>query len=109
MDALASSPISDASARTRSSSVARARAESKKVYFSGILILFVVVFLWTASNFVTQVRHLLPVLTWYRSLGCPEVNVVSDRIYSWADGKSRSCTHTRSRYMGSGRADGLYA
>ncbi|EIN14181.1 hypothetical protein PUNSTDRAFT_80325 [Punctularia strigosozonata HHB-11173 SS5] len=56
MDTSALSTSLGARARSRSITRAgsRAKAANKNVYFTGIVILFTVVFLWTASNFVTQ-------------------------------------------------------
>lgn len=52
--------------RSRGKSQSRTRPESRTDYAIGICLLLVVVFLWTTSNFVTQVR-VAPVSTSSRS------------------------------------------
>lgn len=52
MDATTRTDLNTSKSRSRAAS--KIREFSRKEYISGIVLLLVVVFLWTASNFVTQ-------------------------------------------------------
>lgn len=73
----------------QANSVARARLD-KKNYTLGIVLLLVVVFLWTSSNFVTQVSgyFLFPPIT---------LASISPRTFLRVDTRSRSCSFQSSR------------
>lgn len=69
--------------QSRSQSVAP-RVLRKGDYLIGISLLLVVVFLWTSSNFITQVSNQLGLVEFF-------VNELAGRIYSRKDTRNPSC------------------
>jgi solute carrier family 35 protein F5 len=85
MDTLDATPSQDGSF-IRPTSPAR-QHHGVTNYVVGILLLLVVVFLWTASNFVTQVRMTIPLEVRRLEL----TNMHLQRLFSREDTKNLSC------------------